>query len=341
MSIFTKALWLIPTAFVAFATAAIPPDWDAELLFDDFGDMYGDASDRTYTGAIHSYSQYESYTKGNAGYWYSYSSKSEGKGDSYVSNGAGEELTGKNIKTTIEASATDTCMHVNFVVEDNEEYCTVGANILAANTYVDLSTMTSVSFRAKGEGYVRFYFESKFVKDEYGWGHLGSVVELTSAWETFTIDADDFYPAFYSDAEADGVTWSDCKDKISAFCVEATAGDEELEKESAELYIDDIKFVGMKYSDIIEPVSIRTAGRTITNRTGFSVNGRSLTYTIAQPQRVSFSIVDLSGNAVSQLSGAQTAGTHTILMPANLSAGNYIVKMNGMKGTVQPFTIVR
>ena len=255
-----------------------------------------------------------------------------------VTNPGDVELTENNIKTAFDTD--NNCMHVLFKIDANEEYCAIASNILEENQYVDLSKMTSLSIKVKGSGFIRIYFATKYIKTNYSWGHLGAVIELTSAWKTVSITTANLIPAEWSDAETDGVTWNDCKAEAGAFAIEAaanSAGD----KVDAEFYVDDIIFKGMKYSDIITPVRI-LFGHSQANKAGsrFSVTNNALTYTIAQPQKVFFTIIDLQGNVVAQLNGNNTAGTHSIVLPTTLSAGNYLLRMKDAS-TSQQFSILK
>lgn len=323
MSIFTKALVILTAGLIAVPFAADPPDWGAELIFDDFQDMYGDPINRNYTGAIRSFAEKGRYTSGDWGYWYVY----EG-GTAEVRNPGDVKITEDNIETAFDAEGY---MHFKFFIEDNEDYCAIASNILGETDYIDFSKLTAISLRAKGSGFIRVYLKSEYVESKFDWGHLGYEIELSSAWEDINIPTSQLVPALWSPADDSGVTWADVKTGIGAFVIEATA-DLDGDKMNSEAYIDDIVFKGMIYQDVVDSATgIVTASGKHINHSAFTITGNAISYTIAQPREVSFSLFDMSGHLVGKLSrNAAPSGTHTIALPAALSTGNYVVKMNGL-----------
>jgi len=338
MSRFSKALVLVAAALLSVSFAANPPRWDVELIFDDFDDVYGDGINRTCLGAVKAYSATGSYTKGNYGYWYTYSGTT-----GEVLNLDGEPIATANIKTAFDKDVK--CLHAKFNADPTEEgaYAAIGANLFLETDFVDLSKMTALVLKAKGTGNIRVVFKSKYFKDnkaKYSWGDIGYSIVLKSAWETINIPVADILPAMYSDAESDGVDWADCKTGIQALTIEldSDAG----AKNPAEFWIDSIVFKGMKYQDIVDTtVAITTkAPLRVGASSSFSISNNAISYTISQSQNVSFSILDLSGNVVSRVVGGTNAGSHTVALPA-LTAGNYVVKMNGVNSTPQSLKIVK
>jgi len=72
------------------------------------------------------------------------------------------------------------------------------------------------------------------------------------------------------------------------------------------------------------------------------VNNNAITYSVAQPQNVSFSVIDLNGNLVRQITRTSgTAGTHSITLP-ELTSGNYLIRMNSANSTAtRRFSVIR
>lgn len=338
MSPLKKAILLVSATFVSMSFAADPPKWTAELILDDFEDIYGDAINRSALGAVKSYSANNgNYNKGKFGYWYVFS----GNGG-IITNSSAEELTSSNISTAFDV--TEKCLHVNFDAEDEESYAAIATNLFNEGDWVNLSKMTSFSFRAKGSGDIRFYFKSKFYKNEgYTWGDIGYSVTLTAAWKTYDIKVAQLLPAPYSDAETDDVTWADCKDSITSLAIEITT-DEEGTKAATEAWVDDIIFKGMKYSDIVDSIvaiGISTRkGNLVNTRSAFSIANNTISYNLSQPQNASFSILDLNGAVVGNVNGKSTVGKHAVALPA-LTPGQYLVKMNGVNTPAQQFSIVK
>jgi hypothetical protein len=233
---------------------------------------------------------------------------------------------------------------VKYTAVDDESYAAIASNIFNEGDWVDLSKMTSLFFKAKGTGSIRFYFKSKFFKNQkYTWGDIGYSVDLTTAWKEYNVPIADLLPALWSDAEEDGVTWADCKDSITSLAIEITVNTDEEAKIATEAWVDSIVFKGMKYSDIVPVVGIidQAHTRIPSNSTNhFSINNNTITYNVARQQKVSFSILDFNGTVIGKINGKNTVGTHSASLPV-LSAGNYLVKMNGSNGVSQKLTIVK
>ena len=332
----SKVLILITAALMAVAWAD-GPKLDAVLVFDDFDDIYGDPINRSYLGAYAGYSTSGKFTKGSQGYWYVYSSSA-----AKITNPGGTELTESNIKSAF--STEDKLMHFMFDMSaaETDDYAAMACNMLSEGDYVDLSKMTSVILKVKGSGTMRMMFPSKYIKDNYDWGELGYVVDLTSAWKIHEIDVSDIVPAEWSDPETDGITWADVRTEISAIAFEAVTVDDE--KVDADVYIDSIVFNGMMYGDLVDeyiPDAVLLGNDCHKNTAQrFSISNNILTYSLPHPENVTFSIIDLQGNLVRQMNATGTTGTHKMALPA-LSTGNYFVKMQNAGGSAKKISIVR
>jgi len=343
MSLFSKALIISAVALIGVSYAAAPPPrWDSPLILDDFDDIYGDAINRTCLGAVKSYSVSGTFTKGSYGYWYVYSGNT-----GEVFNGDGGELSSSNIKTAFDEDLQ--CMHVKFDADPTETgaYAAIAANLFLETDYVDLSKMTSFTVKVKGSGDIRFFFKSKFFqtnKAKYSWGEVGFPVTLTAAWKTLTVLVKDIEAAEFSDAYDDGVDWNDCKDAISAFVIEL-AGDptDDNTKKATEFWVDSIVFDGMTYLDVMEPYDSLTSvkvSRANLPQSAFCISNNQISYSNAASGDVNFSIVDLNGTVVSRITGISSVGTHSVALP-KLSAGSYIVRMNGRNSSTRQFQILR
>ena len=336
MSIFTKAAFFIAAALLSFSFAVNPPEWGAELIFDDFNDVYGDPINRSCLGAVRSYSEFQKYTKGTFGYWYTYSSSA-----AKITNPGGTKLTSSNIKSAFDTE--NKCMHfmLDMSGADEGDYAAMACNLLAEGDWVDLSKLTGIYLKIKGEGSVRMALKSKYIKDNYEWGEVGYMIEtIPTAWSAVSLTLDDLVPQEWSDAETDGVTWDDVKTEITAIEFAAATLDGELI--DADVWIDSIVFKGMVYSDLVTEVPVFTQNVAHVAQNGFSIKNNVITYTLPRQDNVEFSIVDLQGNLVHRLNNvATTSGTHTLIVP-ELSNGNYLVKMHNTGGVrTKKFSVVK
>jgi len=110
--------------------------------------------------------------------------------------------------------------------------------------WFDLSEMTSCSFRAGGAGTVRVLFLSRFIKENYsGADHFEKSIELTDQWQEYRITPGDLAPPAGSDAEADGVQWSQAADNIAEITL--------ISSQSLTIGIDDMVIEGISLLDLI------------------------------------------------------------------------------------------
>lgn len=329
MCIYRSAL-IVATTLLTTVLSAADIDFNSTLIFDDFDDVWNDPPNRSYLGAAKGYVEEGKVYSGSWGYWWTYTD------DTYVLNGSNDTLTEDNMEEMVE----DGVMHVKFKVEQSEEEypgAEIGCNLFGEKDYLDLSKMTSVTVKAKGTGKVRISFQSKNIKDAGDWGYCGFLLTLTSAWKVTTIPVADLEPAPYSKSEGK-VTWAQSKTGIFGFTVKTESS------KNAELYLDSIVFNGMKYSDLVDPTSIlpspivRSA-----NTPSITFSNSAITYSLTEPQNVSFEIFDIKGTCVSRFTDkGQTTAKSTVAIPQTLSNGNYLVKMKtGHKTYSYPFFIVK
>lgn len=329
MCIFRSAL-IVTTTLLTTVLSAADIDFNSALVFDDFDDAWNDPPNRSYLGAAKGYVEEGKVYEGSWGYWWTYTK------DTYVLSGDNDTLNEDNMDLMVQ----DGAMHVKFKVEQSdEEYpgAEIGCNLFGEKDYLDLSKMTSVTVKAKGTGKVRISFQSKNIKDAGDWGYCGFLLTLTSGWKTTTTAVADLKPAPYSESE-DKVTWAQSKTGIFGFTVKTESS------KDAELYLDSIVFNGMKYSDLIDPTSTLPSPIVRSAKTpSITFSNTAITYSLTEPQIVSFEIFNIKGTCVSRFSdNCQTTGIRTVTIPQTLSNGNYLVKMKaGHKTYTHPFFIVK
>ena len=139
------------------------------------------------------------------------------------------------------------------------------------------------------------------------WGYLSDSVKLAGTMSEVSIPVSKLKPAPYSKAATNNVTWDASKKLAFGFQIKA-----ENSKE-AEVYIDDIAFAGMKYSDIItQAAGVKQAFNILPSYSiaTISVNNRAFLYTVNQAQKISISLFNVKGSAIDFLFSGNVFGLH-------------------------------
>ena len=347
MSIFRNAL-IVGASVLSMSFAAETPDYESELILDDFNDTYGDAPAQNYPGALKNLAESGSVSTGKNGPWFVIH-----VGDSTTVTSADSVRINS---TNYDKMVKDSVLHV-FMCGDNknlkdengdtiQKYPSVliCTNILEdSNTVVDLSNLTKITFKAKGSAYAKLKLRVHTLDvDRIGdWGYYSKTFELTSDWETFEFPVDSLLPGQWS-LSADSLhnfTWDNGKTLAYAVSFQQET------KEDVEFYLDDIKFVGMKYSDIITPVSVKPTAKFTKNLNAFTVSNSSIAYNMNSAQNVKITMFDAQGSVVRKLfSGNATAGKNILAWSSKgIAKGSYTVVMSSKTGTIaqQQITIVK
>ncbi len=130
-----------------------------------------------------------------------------------------------------------------------------GAGLLGGwdSTFVDLTKMTAIRFRAKGRGDWVLQIVSDTVYNKYpkadNWGNFCVTFKLKDQWEDFVFPAEYFAPKKYSVQAAKGLTWAQARNKIMAFEFENGQSYGQKPDDSLEMYLDDIQIIGMQAKD--------------------------------------------------------------------------------------------
>ena len=347
MSIFRNAL-IVGASVLSMSFAAETPDYDSELILDDFNDTYGDAPNTNYTGALKNLAESGSVSTGKNGPWFAVR-----VGDStYVASGEDERIDSTNTAKMVKDSVLHVIMNGDNqnLKDDTGKIITpypsvvIGCNIFEdKSTTVDLSELEAITFRAKGEAgeKIKFRLQTKDVDSIGDWGYYSKTFELTSDWNTIEIPVDSLLPGEYS-MSADSLhewTWDHGKTSAYAVSFQSEA------KFEVEMFLDDIKFVGMKYSDIITPVSVKPTAKFTKNLNAFTVSNSSIAYNMNSAQNVKITMFDAQGSVVRKLfSGNATAGKNILAWSSKgIAKGSYTVVMSSKTGTIaqQQITIVK
>ena len=120
--------------------------------------------------------------------------------------------------------------------------------------YYDFTSLTAVSFRAKGSGQWWMHVITDSIANKSkapdNWGHMGIHFDLTPEWKEFVISIDLLAPRPWSVQATKGLLWSQVRNKVNA--IEFMSGQVygEASDDSLEIYLDDLHLVGLAPGDL-------------------------------------------------------------------------------------------
>ncbi len=320
------------------------PDPDATAVLDDFEDTWGDKPNQTNMGAVKGYLEYgETLVHKGGGWWYSFFDE-EG---SVVMNGAQDDTVGStNADVMVEEETRNSFIHVWLRTDESLlDYPFAGIGCLLSGTadgnIHDLSSLTAIKLKVKGDGFVALRVETQDVSTVYDWGFYQTNIDLTSDWVEVTIPVSELVPPAYSEPAEQDWTWDHGKAQATKLSIQVKDGD------YAEFYVDDITLEGMKYADFV-PIIVTDYNPYLSTK-NLWVSGNTITYILQDPQQVLLGIYDLKGKLVNELvNKKEVAGTHAVrwngerTSGANIANGTYIVRLNaGLQSGNTPLTIVK
>ncbi|MBW8886989.1 MAG: glycoside hydrolase family 5 protein [Fibrobacteres bacterium] len=131
-----------------------------------------------------------------------------------------------------------------------------GAGILGGydSTFVDLTKLTAIQFRAKGKGDWCMEVISDTVSSDPDsterWGQMSAAFRPKTEWETVLIPADILAAKPYSKQAKQHLTWEDVRKKIIALEFMNGHCSGEQTDTTSELYLDDIRLIGVTNADL-------------------------------------------------------------------------------------------
>jgi len=147
-------------------------------------------------------------------------------------------------------------MHAVADTVNKNPWAGFGAGILGGydSTFVDLTKLTAIQFRAKGKGDWCMEVISDSVNADPDsserWGQMSATFRAKSDWETVLIPAEILAPKPYSKQAKANLTWDDVRKKIIAVeFMNGHCGGEQTDTTS-ELYLDDIRLLGVTDADL-------------------------------------------------------------------------------------------
>jgi hypothetical protein len=140
------------------------------------------------------------------------------------------------------------CLHIKFIGGTGYAYpfSAVGFNFLTEGTDIDLSTMTSISFKIKGKGLFRFKLPTKHITDDFDksnyWADMGTTINLPSTWQSYNMTTSRIAPQSGAPL-ADTVSWEECMNHTRKIVL-ATSPTFKAH-DTVDLWIDDIVMHGV------------------------------------------------------------------------------------------------
>lgn len=140
------------------------------------------------------------------------------------------------------------------LVGKNYPFAGFGAGILGGfdSTFVDLSKLTAIQFRAKGRGHWAMQVISDSVQSDTieNWGNFNVEFLLKPTWEDFVFPVELLLPKRYSRQSTLKWKWEDVRKKIIAIEFMNAQSYDKTPNDSLEIWLDDIRLIGVKESDL-------------------------------------------------------------------------------------------
>lgn len=185
-----------------------------------------------------------------AGFWYGYNDWNHGR------TGLGTVMipdvihndTGFTQAVADDCDQGSPCLHVKFIGGTGYAYpfSGVGFNFLQEGTDVDLTTMDSITFRAKGSGSFRFKLMTKRITDDLDrknyWADMGTTFDLSADWTNYRIGIKNIKPQEGAPLAAK-LTWQDCRDQTRK--IHITTSPSFMAKDTLDLWLDDLVMHGV------------------------------------------------------------------------------------------------
>ena len=115
--------------------------------------------------------------------------------------------------------------------------------------WFDLSSLTAITFRAKGYGAMRVSFITDTVLNGYpqgdNWGHFGCEFGLSPEWKLYTIPVKSITPKPWSRPQQESLPWSAAMKKVCSVEFATSQSYDRVANDSIEIRLDDIRLYGL------------------------------------------------------------------------------------------------
>lgn len=227
-----------PVSLVLFACACAFAS--TGVVLDDFNDSY---KGQTLFG-------WRLGSAAKAGYWYGYDDWNHGKAGLGTTMIPDVVHSDTNFQRTVadDCGEGSPCLHVQFIGGTGYAYpfAGVGFNFLTEGKDVDLTTMDSITFRAKGKGSFRFKLMTKHITDDFDrknyWADMGRTFRLTPSWRAYRLAVADILPQDGAPL-ADTATWQECMDHTRK--IHLATSETFKARDTLDLWLDDLVMHGV------------------------------------------------------------------------------------------------
>lgn len=320
---------------------------NADVLLDDFKDQYGGRPSQCHLGEAYGLDKWgeDKIDSGN-GWWYVYYDSL----GTQIASHQGKNITddGKNIDEIVHNGA----LHIIFKtylssakqMDSSWAYAGIGCDLMGkSDQYFDFSKLKKISFNYKGIGNIRLQFYTKDMIDSaFDWGFYNFTIRLYESWKDTSVDVKALEPKNFSPAWFLGWTWDHGKNAVNSIEIEATPDEDTSSHDSDEVYIDNIRFIGLDYKEtfgfdhideIINPMGFNlhenNAGLCISP---LGTKAMSISFTLTKSSKVKLSIFDPKGKTVIKLiNRKQNKGLHTVVADFKtqpINSGIYFITLN-------------
>lgn len=174
------------------------------------------------------------------GYWYSFNDNQKGGHSSVTTS-----FIQGTVPRGTSALKTDIVLGLDTGID---LYAGIGVYIGTDKSDWDFSTMTAISFRARGKNTVRVSVESRLIDSIQSWPDFGKTIVLDSTWRHFSIPFDSLDLRDSRAADL-GITWAMAAKRIFRIEFDATEA-YNRNGDTIQLQIDDLRIEGVSVSDL-------------------------------------------------------------------------------------------
>lgn len=335
----------------------------ADVILDHFEDFYAANPEQCHLGEAYGYSltkpNQEIVDTGNG--WWSPFIDDMG---SLVTNGEQVSVDSLNSGTIVEEKAMHIFFktHLSNATQSGDSWAFAGIYcdlMMDSLTYFDFTDLTEITMKLKGRGKIRVLFQTKDVYemvDSNGvlveWGYYGFDIIMDSTyddWKEETIPAVLLDPEAYSPAadslwkwappDSGAVPGNTGRKFVKGFVIQACPDDDTTSKDSVNLYVDDIVFIGLDYQNTfgfeydtnvaIIYIPQNNVKMNVNITPNYNQKAINISYELTKNSDVFIAIYDLKGKIISELVNArQNSGTHRMTAEFNtreMNSGVYFI----------------
>ena len=144
---------------------------------------------------------------------------------------------------------------------DSYPWAGFGAGFYTSEKRANFANLKALTFWAKGTGEFKVSWVTDFAENcckHNNWGTFSTEITLTSEWKQYTIWFDQWTPSPWSELESIGAEWLEHNDDVRNLQFSNGSSYGQVVDEELEIWLDDIRFYGMKDADFENPSIVAT-----------------------------------------------------------------------------------